>query len=243
MEVISNFYLLDHCCGNAVTINGKSVYVMFNADLKEKRPVSGEITADFRKVLNSSGLSISKYDISVGGLEMVFYVGGASRQECDMHTSHLIAECRQCTIKTDEDSFEYLAVLTAYDIEYSGVDFYNEVTLTFSVIKRMPLSVYTFTGGGVFRNVGSIESGARITVTPKADIDELVVYGITVKNLSANMPFIIDGILGEVKSNGINRFADTDLIDFPKAFPGNNTLEVSDNTCTVEVAFYPTFIV
>ena len=54
---------------------------------------------------------------------------------------------------------------------------------------------------------------------------------------------IIDGILGEVKSNGINRFSDTNLIDFPKALPGNNVLEVSDNTCTVEVAFYPTFVV
>lgn len=243
MEVINDFYLNDSRCGNAVTINGKSSYVMFNADLKEKRAVAGEITADFRKVLNSSGLSISKYDIATSGLEMVFYVGGASRQECDIHTSHLIAECRKCTIKTDDDSFEYLSVLTEFDIEETGVDFYNEVTLVFSVIKRMPLFVCSFTGGGTYRNVGSIESGARLTINPTKDIEELVVNGITIKNLSANIPFIIDGILGEVKSNGINRFSDTDLIDFPKALPGNNVLEVSDNTCTVEVAFYPTFVV
>lgn len=244
MEVINNFYLNDRRCGNAVTINGKSAYVLFNADLKEKRAVAGEITADFRKVLNSSRLSISKYDIATGGLEMVFYVGGASRQECDIHTSHLIAECRNCVIKTDDDSFEYLSVLTEFLIEATGVDYYNEVTLTFSVIKRMPLSVYTFSGGGgIFRNVGSIESGARITVTPVRDTNTLIVQGITVKNLIANMPFVIDGIVGEVKSNGINRFADTDLIDFPKAYPGNNTLEISDNSCAVEVAFYPTFIV
>ena len=243
METINDYYSFDCRCGSIVTINGKSAYDLFNADLKEKKAIAGEITADFRRILNSSGLSISKYDINTGGLEMAFYVGGNSKQECDMRTSHLIAECRQCVIKTDEDDFEYLSVLTEFDIEYTGVDYYNEVVLTFSTIKRMPLSVHTFTGGGTYNNAGSIESGARLTVTTTQDTAELVIDGITIKNLSANIPFIIDGILGEVKSNGINRFSDTDLIDFPKALPGNNTIEASDDTCTIEVAFYPTFIV
>ena len=49
------------------------------------------------------------------------------------------AECKKCVIKTDEDSFEYVAVLTSHNVKETGVDFFNEVELKFSTIKRQAI--------------------------------------------------------------------------------------------------------
>ena len=208
------FYQVDQRMGSICNINDKNVYDLFNADLKSIEPITGKITTDFSKAIGVSGLHINSYNIDTGG------------------------------IKTDEDSFEYIAVLTSFDVKETGIDFYNEVVLTFSAIKRLPMETKVFDGcNGVFKNRGSIESGAIITITPKSSMESITVNRITVKNLSANLPFIIDGLIGEVKCSGVNRFLDTDLVDFPKVQSGENTVEVSSTNAKVEISFYPTFIV
>lgn len=229
--------------GSVCTINGKDAYTQFNADLKELVPVAGSITADFSKALGASNLQIINHKFETGGINMIFYVGGATKQECYINTSNLIAECRGCTIKTDEDEFEYDAVLTAYNVIETGVELYNEVTLTLSAVKRLPLVTHTFSGGdGTFENIGSVESGMILVITPSEALATLTINDITIKNLT-NDQFIIDGIGGTITCNGINRFLDTDLIEFPKVLPGSNTVKVYSTKVSVLVAYYPTFIV
>ena len=238
------FYQVDQRMGSICNINDKNVYDLFNADLKSIEPITGKITTDFSKAIGVSGLHINSYNIDTGGIKLTFYVGGAYKEDCYINTSNLIAECQTCSIKTDEDSFEYIAVLTSFDVKETGIDFYNEVVLTFSAIRRLPMERKVFDGcNGVFKNRGSVESGAVITITPKSSMESITVNRITVKNLSANLPFIIDGLIGEVKCSGVNRFLDTDLVDFPKVQSGENTVEVSSTNAKVEISFYPTFIV
>lgn len=239
-----DFYQVDQRLGSVCTINGKSAYGLFNADLKQIEPVAGAISANFSKALGASGLHVNSYEIKTGGIKVTFYVGGAYKEDCYINTSNLVAECQACTIKTDEDNFEYVAVLTGYKVTETGVEFYNEVELTFTAIRRLPMVTKVFDGGnGVVKNSGSIPSGVKLVVTPKSDIGSMTINGITVNNLASGLPFIIDGLIGEVKCNGINRFLDTDLIEFPKVHPGDNEIKSSNANVKVEVSYYPTFIV
>lgn len=239
----TDFYSEDKCLGSVCMINGKNAYGVFSADLKEIKPVAGEITVDFGKALGLSSLQVFGYEMAVSGIVATFYVGGAQKEDCFINTSNLISECKDCIIKTSDDNFEYVAVLTSYNVIETGVEFFNEVALTFGVIKRFPLITVSFeAGNGIFKNVGNVQSGMRLTIVPKSAISSMIVNGITVKNLEPNYPFIIDGLSGEVKCNGINRFLDTDLIEFPKVKQGDNVITSSANV-SIEVSYYPTFIV
>lgn len=235
---------IDKRLGNVCTINGKDVYDLFNADLKEMRPVAGSIATDISKTTGASGLRTAAYDVQVCGIKMIFYVGGATKDECSLNTSNMISECQNCIIKVDNESFEYVAILTAFDFSETGVDFYNQVELTFSAVKRLPLVVMTFESGeGMFQNVGNVSSGVIFGITPNNDIETFTINDIVIKNLSSGHKFIIDGLNGKVTCNGINRFLDTNLIDFPKVSPGENIIYVSNNDVIVEVSYYPTFLV
>lgn len=239
-----NFYLLDKCCGNVVTIDGKSAYDLFNADLAEVKHVPGVVTAEFQRALGASGISLMDHTIAVGGLELTFYVGGATNQECYLHTSNLVAASRSCVLSIEDDEFEYVAVLTNFAVDQTKLLWYNKVTLTWSVVKRLPLVTVTGASEVHFINVGSFTSGMRITITPSQAITVLKVNGtLTCTNLMANVPFVIDGIDGSITANGVNRFLDTNLIEFPTAVPGMNTLTVDSQHCALKVEYYPTLIV
>lgn len=238
------FYQIDQCLGSVCEINGKSAYGLFNADLKSIRPIAGVVTTDFSKTVGLSGLRINNQKIDTGGIEVVFYVGGAYKDDCYLNTNNLIAECKNCVIKTDEEKFEYVAVLTNFNVVETGIEFYNEVTLTFGAIRRYPMETKVFeTGSGVVKNIGSIESGMRIEITPKSSLATFTINGITIKDMDANYPFVIDGLIGEVLCNGVNKFLSTDLIEFPKVQPGDNEITVSNTNVEVKVSYYPTFII
>lgn len=241
---MTEVYNYDKCLGGVCTINDKNVYSLFGADLKELAPTAGKITVDFTEVLNKSNLSVNNYRIETGGIKMIFYVAGKRSEDCYINTSNLIAECRNCIIRTDRDRFEYIAVLLSFNVKETGVNFYNEVTLDFGVIKRFPLTVHTFHNGqGSFRNVGSLVSGAKLTIVSKYDHAVLTVNGITLYNVIADDVFVIDGLAGTVTRNGVNCFMQTNLIDFPKVQPGINNVDISDDDVTVSIAYYPTFVV
>lgn len=239
-----DFYQNDICLGGICIINGKNAYDLFNADLVSVEPVAGSIDATYKQAISASDIAVLSHQINAGGIKLTFYVGGASKEDCDLHTSNLVVECKKCLIKIEGDIFEYPAVLTSYTVKNTGVEFFNEVSLTFVAIKRYSLVTEQFEAGGTlsFNNAGNITSGARITITPNVDFTTLQIGDVTVKDLTAGLPFVIDGLVGEVKCNGVNRFIDTDLIDFPKVMPGENKIVVSDTNVKVEIAFYPTFV-
>ena len=119
------------------------------------------------------------------------------------------------------------------------------MTASFAVVRRLPLREVIFHSGGTlsgsFFNPGNTESGLRLEITSGEDIGSVYVAGIVIHNLEANVPFLIDGIAGTVTSGGINRFLDTNLISFPKASPGENTISIYGDV-QVKASFYPVFL-
>ena len=65
---------------------------------------------------------------------------------------------------------------------------------------------------------------------------------IVIKNLNRDEKIILDGISGSVTVNGKNKFADTDLWNFPYLSPGTNTITFSKNYFTGIIKYKPRFL-
>lgn len=231
----------DKRIGDECYIDGVDVYREYAADLKEFYMLPGAITLDYTENTGVSAFNVYSSALDGKGAVMVFYVCGNSEEDLQENISNLLVACRKCVIQTTASRFEYPAILTEYSDDDTGVEYYHLVTMNFIVIKRLPLVTHELTGNGSVKNLGNVESGMRMEITPTTATSSFKINGITVKNLKAKETFIIDGIEGKVTAGGINRFLDTDIIDFPKIRPGMNEIVMSANM-PVKVSFYPVFM-
>ena len=65
---------------------------------------------------------------------------------------------------------------------------------------------------------------------------------IIIINLTANKTVILDGELQKVTVDGVNKYGDTDMWDFPRLKPGANKITVSKNNCDIKIKYKPRFI-
>lgn len=88
---------------------------------------------------------------------------------------------------------------------------------------------------------------AIVEITPTTVLADITLEGladdpIIIKNLSANKTVILDGELQKVTVDGVNKYGDTDMWDFPRLKPGANTIKVSRNNCDIKIKYKPRFI-
>lgn len=236
----TDYYTQDIQAGDRCFFDNLDVYKAFNADLIKFSTSPGEVENEYRNNTGKSGflaLSAQKENVKA---KIQFYVGGKSVEEMQLNATGLIAAGNTCVIRMDSSRFEYPAILDEYDTEETGIDTYTLVTLTMGVVVRYPLMSINLTGPKTVMNPGKVESGIRFEIRPTSALSTFKINGITIKNLKANETFVIDGIDGRVTANEINRFQDTDIIDFPKIVPGKNEITMSNNV-PVTVSFYPVF--
>lgn len=240
----NTIYRLGGHAGDTCVINTKNIYSYFGAYLKEHSLVPGSISPNTSKSVGGSSLKSSGYKMGIAGLKLILYVGGATKEVCSLNTSNIISECQNCIIKIGEESFEFAATLTSVSLKDTGIDLYQEVELLFQAIKRQPLVTIQLEGGqGSFKNPGNVPSGVLIAIHPKEDLERIQVNGVTINNLTQGETFVIDGLEGKVQCEGLNRFLDTDLVDFPKAAPGVNKVVSSTDKVDITLQFYPTFLI
>lgn len=233
----------DRQWGKIVTVSGIDVYQSFNADLKEYTVEPGTLTVDYQQRIGKSGLLLFGSESTPKLLTLAFYVGGEDEDEAQINAERLIQSCsRECVIRIGTSRFEYAALLSgAPTVEDTGVQSYLLVTLVLYAVRRLPLVSVDFAGKTLqLDNPGAVASGLCITLTPTKKITSMQVGDVTVKNLAANVPFVIDGLSGTVTADGENRFADTDLTQFPQIQPGENEISLSQAVPTT-LEYYPTF--
>lgn len=100
---------------------------------------------------------------------------------------------------------------------------------------------------------GDYETPCIIELVPSGAISEYTIKGaardpvtgeaedITIKNLSAGKTIVIDGEACLVTEDGLNKYSDTEMWEFPTLLSGNNTLtfESSSVPCNVTVKYRP----
>lgn len=95
--------------------------------------------------------------------------------------------------------------------------------------------------------IGNSTTPAIVEITPISDIIDITLEGlaydpIVIKNLKANKKVILDGELQKVTLDGVNKFGDTDMWDFPSLAPGVNSIKVSRNNCNIKIKYKPRWI-
>lgn len=123
--------------------------------------------------------------------------------------------------------------LAAIKLSLTGYEFGDEVTSAFI----SDLSV---------NNNGTADTPATLEISTDIALNVLTVTGltekpITVLNVARNSPLVIDGELCTIMQAGTNKFGDTDLWEFPRLKPGNNTISLSQE-CTAFLAYKPRFL-
>ncbi|MBU9735804.1 hypothetical protein [Diplocloster agilis] len=230
----------DKCVGEKCFINNKECYLEYNADLVSFHIQPGGISNQYIIQTGQSSFLDFGGTTEPKTATVEFYVGGASDEQAHENISNLFLACKECILKRELHRFEYPALLTGKNVEETGVEPYYLVTLDFIVVQRLPLVSADISEPAIIYNEGNIPSGVRYILKPPINISFFKINGIKVTNLHAGKNFIIDGISGKITENGNNRFAATDIIDFPKILPGKNEINMSYNI-PVTVEYYPLF--
>ncbi|WP_443660454.1 phage distal tail protein [Clostridium algidicarnis] len=171
-------------------------------------------------------------------------VEGDTEEEVLVLLSTIISKSKTCTLKFDDIPFFFNCTLdnhsnskvikTTYELELqfkSGHKYKPQVTEPMNRILTKTINV-----------PGNLETPCIVEVTPSVDAIDLTIVGldddpIIIKNLKQNKKIIINGEDGTVLQDGINKYGDTDMWDFPSLKPGSNTITLSKNTMDVNIKY------
>jgi len=161
--------------------------------------------------------------------------------------SNLIKQFEKCTIKFDDLSFYYDCLIVNKSHVRIVKGFYTLDIELKSGYAYLPAVAVTLSGTSQTVTVpGNLPTPAVVTLTPPINLASVTITGmgkpITVNNLHANTPVIIDGEQCLITESGLNKFAETDMWNFPTLQPGANTITSSTVNCVVKIAYKPKYI-
>lgn len=134
------------------------------------------------------------------------------------------------TSKTVSEKF-YKKTLT-----FIGYAFSDEIIETMNRIVSKTINVS-----------GNIKTPAIIEITPAIEIGSLEITGcsddsIVINNLEVGKTVIVNGEDGTVTVDGVNKFSDTELWEFPRLKAGANTITVDKSSTDINIKYEPRFI-
>ncbi|MBS6509712.1 MAG: phage tail family protein [Paraclostridium bifermentans] len=142
----------------------------------------------------------------------------------------------KCVLVNQADQASLRQIRGRFQLTFIGYNLENEITETFNKTTYKTIDVH-----------GTSKIPIVMEITPSIDMTDLKINGVSddplvVKNLKANKKIIIDGIGGTVLQDGINKFEDTDMWEFPFLVPGKNNISASKDTCNITIKYNPRFI-
>lgn len=241
--LIDWYPVLDKQIGDVVYINGMDAYLSFNADLINIVPTVED--PEYTSIMKPGGntFNVLNYKFKPCLYDFSFYIGGVTYENAMTNVNRILQQLKNCTVKTSIDDSLYTGIMRSYTCESTGVYHYQLLTVTLEAIRSFDLVKVDFNGDVTIDNPGTVSSGLKISFKPGKVIETFTVYGVTIKKIKGVGSVVIDGIEGKVTENGVNKFADTDIINFPKIEPGLNTVSCSDGTIPVTLEYYPTFYI
>lgn len=121
-------------------------------------------------------------------------------------------------------------------LEFEGFSVMDEVIEVMDRVTNKTINV-----------LGNKVTEAIVEITPTNEISDITLEGladdpIIIKKLKANKTVVVDGELQKVTVDGVNKYGDTDMWDFPRLIPGENNIQVSRNNCNITIKYKPRFI-
>ena len=163
---------------------------------------------------------------------------------------------REVEVELDEKpGYFYFGIATVSTTKENGVISNFEISILADPFKYgSQISVSIGTAGSKEIEVqGNYETPCIIELVPSGAISKYTIKGaardpvtgeaedITIKSLSAGKTIVIDGEACLVTEDGLNKYSDTEMWEFPTLLSGNNTLtfESSSVPCNVTVKYRP----
>lgn len=173
----------------------------------------------------------------------------SNANELEITKSNLTKQLAISTIKFDDIDFYYRGFVID-DITPSYIMEGNEtldITMLVIAEKTEITEIMNRVTSKTINATGNLETPCIVEIVPSIDTIDIILEGfaddpIVIKNLKANKTVIVDGESQTVTMDGINKYGDTDMWDFPRLAPGNNNLKFSKNNCDIKVKYKPRFI-
>ena len=163
---------------------------------------------------------------------------------------------QEVEVELDEKpGYFYFGIATVSTTKENGVISNFEISILADTFKYgSQISVPVGTAGSKEIEVqGDYETPCIIELVPSGAITKYTIKGaardpvtgeaedITIKNLSAGKTVVIDGEACLVTEDGLNKYSDTEMWEFPTLLSGSNTLvfESSSVPCNVTIKYRP----
>lgn len=142
----------------------------------------------------------------------------------------------KCVLVNQVDQASLRQIRGRFQLTFIGYNLENEVIETINRITSKTVDAF-----------GNYKVPIIMEITPVIDMIDLKITGFSedpliVKNLKGTKTIIIDGINGTVTQDGINKFNDTDMWEFPFLVPGKNNILLSKDTCNITIKYNPRYI-
>ncbi|MDU1412765.1 MAG: phage tail protein [Clostridium sp.] len=169
--------------------------------------------------------------------------------ELEKMKSSLIKELQVSTIKFDDITTKYKGFISDSP-SYSYISKGNEIMTVKMLVYSFDDEIEETLNKVSAKNInvkGNIIVPAILEVTPSINLIDLKINGlsedlIVLKNLRQGKKIIVNGEDGTVIEEGINKFGDTDMWEFPRLKPGLNTVKVNANSCDITVKYKPRYM-
>lgn len=189
------------------------------------------------------------YKYSYKVIRLKFDIKADDSSELELIKSKLIKSLEKATIKFD-------------DINYSFIGYYSEIPTIERISKNndtLELNFYCYmcnaetfikisdTDNHTINNNGTSITPCYLEIIPTFSYSSLTITGLSddpikINNITANKKIIIDGYTNKIAEDGVNKFNDVELFEFPRLTPGNNTIKISDDRATLTVKWKERFI-
>lgn len=177
--------------------------------------------------------------VGLRSVEITLDFEGDSMAEISLNISNLTAQLHKEALLFLPDGFYYTCVFEKVSDPEEKAPWIMQTKFSFSGVRHKALTTENFKQSGKLYIDGNYKSSAIIKIMPSSGTTEVTVNGITVKNIIGEV--VVDGIKKTVMQNGKNKFADTDMTEFPCFECGENDVTISGDA-TVEISYYPIFL-
>lgn len=232
-------------------INNKDIS-LYNATLTANEFSSSDysISKEWLKTAPKPVVVSKQFTYGSGTLE--FLIEGASEDIVKENVSNLIADIADSVINFDGNFF-YKVTLSSTTEEKIFLNSINDlygknvkVVLVVDELYKDYVSIELKENMNI-KLQGNKPTNCIIEITPSQAMVDLVISGfskepITINNLAKDVKIIINGEDGLITANGVNKFGDTDMWEFPYLAPGTNIIKFSKNYFTGIVKYKPRYV-
>ncbi len=224
-------------------INGINLE-QYHAKLLDYVPGGTAVTNHYNLGYRSLSPVLLDTEVALKTLSVTLTIQGQDRQEAAEYLSMLNKVLYRESELEMPDGYLYFCILTGISEAAHTSEGLCDVTYTFDAVQRLPLVTAALESKSeqTFYCQGEVACECRLTITAPQDLEAFTINGLTIQNLEQDVPVVVDGLKKLVTQAGENKFQETNLVDFPRLEPGQNTFTLSDATVAVQVEYYPTFL-